>query len=87
MTQVSYAEFLGSPHCLVKHTVALREGDLSIYISILPVADREASVVKIYVFRDIAYKPPSRPNPPTDLGIPSMGMIFRAESESGGPRT
>ena len=25
-TQVSYAEFLGAPHCLVKNTVALREG-------------------------------------------------------------
>ena len=43
-------------------------------------------MVKIYVFPEIAYKPPSRPNPPTDLGIPSMGMIFKAESESEGPR-
>ena len=40
----------------------------------------------IRIFPEIAYKPSSRPNPPTDLGIPSMGIIFRAESESGGPR-
>ena len=26
LTQVSYVEFLGAPHCLVKNTVALREG-------------------------------------------------------------
>ena len=26
LTQVSYGEFLGAPDCLVKNTVALREG-------------------------------------------------------------
>ena len=26
LTQVSYREFLGAPHCLVENTVALREG-------------------------------------------------------------